>query len=549
MTKEFLARSALVALVLGISAGTASGATGDSANTSSSFSAPIENVTPSNKNSFSFDYGVPTSPALALVSTSSDKSVTSTASKPYTFTLPANWGGAASNDSFAADVAPVWLWGSKINVSDGNSYGSYVNASTGEQVLHRLRLGAAYYPGTNGGSDPTKAMPGRAGFSLSVSLLNGSDPALAHDPNSSAVASSSDLSASDKQHLTAWHDCFYLPDNLKEENAYDNDWEKTQLAASPLDSIAEQIRRAFGSGNAAPAADAQIKNTNELPTIAALLSECSKAGCGQFDTSSASAPFLKGETLNQTNLKQLYGIVTKLSAAAAKKQKNLLQTYAISDMETACANYANDVAAHNPALDFGTGVLWRTNPNSTGNVIPAGEAIWSGWRLPLDLFIPLPQTGSNANKALIHYLYAGGSVRAGWSEYVATGNKTTPEIKADTINAWVGLDYYSSISKFSVQGGYLDVKADNSAQTSFSKSGTRWLFSGSVKLVDIVNGTFFTGTETSNSNSPYWVTFSYGHSLGTVTTLSDKIFTLSLTFSPPDADNIFGQTPSPSSKS
>jgi hypothetical protein len=140
----------------------------------------------------------------------------------------------------------------------------------------------------------------------------------------------------------------------------------------------------------------------------------------------------------------------------------------------------------------------------------------------------------------------GGSVRYGWNELSATGDKTTPQIRADTLDAWLGLSYVRSGFQLSGQAGYLKIDALDPAQSKFSESGIRWLASASLQLGDSLSGAVKKvlndfGDESTPGDDGIWLSISYGAVNGTSTTLKDKTFLLSLNYSQPDSTTFDSQ--------
>jgi hypothetical protein len=200
-----------------------------------------------------------------------------------------------------------------------------------------------------------------------------------------------------------------------------------------------------------------------------------------------------------------------------------------------CGKEASQRALYGTALDLGAGVLWKGKPGKLEEFEPGGTVAWVGYRQPLSVVF--------AGSGIMKNLMIGGSGRFSWDEFVTTGDKATPEIQARVVNAWVGLEYLylpdpnrpkQSGSDWpgmraAMQYGYQDVEAESASQDKFSRSGTRWLASGSLRL---------------SEDDGIWLGVSYGNAAGTTSTLDDQTFLVTLDFAPPSFSGLFGETPS-----
>jgi hypothetical protein len=204
-----------------------------------------------------------------------------------------------------------------------------------------------------------------------------------------------------------------------------------------------------------------------------------------------------------------------------------------------CTDDANRYARFAPNLSFGAGVDMQGTPGSLGGFKNSYAVLWLSGKYPLGLKtlgdkmapdVSDGGTGQDTGKSEFDYWMVGGSARASFGDFVATGDAGTPKIKANTFNGWLGLERNSNSFVFSAQAGYQDVSATNPAQAAFSRSGWRWLTSASLKLSSEQNG--------------IWLDASYGSAQGTTQTLDDKTFMLSLNFGPANSANLFGENPS-----
>lgn len=118
----------------------------------------------------------------------------------------------------------------------------------------------------------------------------------------------------------------------------------------------------------------------------------------------------------------------------------------------------------------------------------------------------------------------GASGRAALGESVATGDATTPQVRADTFTAWAGLESYSTTNRFAVQIGQQKISPEGTAFDTFG--GTRTVYHASF--------------DQALGRTGLWVSLSYGKAEGTGALKSDSVARVTLTFSEPDARKIFG---------
>jgi len=142
----------------------------------------------SNKDLFTFDYGVPSSPALNLMGLSPDKTTMSSSLKPFVLSLPSLFSGGA-DQSAALDIAPLWLLGDNSSIG----YNKYVTGPYAQRFKYRFRTEMALYTGNDGGGDSKKVKASQLAFGFSASLLDASDPLTATFPGASDTVWSSCL--------------------------------------------------------------------------------------------------------------------------------------------------------------------------------------------------------------------------------------------------------------------------------------------------------------------------------------------------------------------
>ncbi len=475
--------------------------------------APAANTTPGqfcnlignqakNADLFSFDYGVPHSPALMLAGLSTDKITPASSLKPFVLSLPGLLGSSSTTTSAAADFAPAWALGDN-NSGDAVDYANLGSGHYWNRVWFRTRVSVAVNKGDDGGSDPTKATPSRAAIGLSFSLLDNSDPVWAR------------TGADGK--IPHWLAC--VQQNVKAYLPADPTFKPLNDITSEVNALREPTT---GWDLDGPSFENNAKVQHVL---------------GQLKSNIA---VVFGDTWTPpsdwNNKTERDGILDKLLAQVKDRvnaiETSKLWTSATSDAATAiqnCSKEASDIAQHGADLQIGAGVVWR-GPNGGKdwtNFNDPNPAMWLAGRVPLDF----DQSGTcestttgGARSELSCWTF-GGSARYSHGEFDATGNAATPQFKADVAEGWIGIERVDSRSKFGAYLGYTDQHAAESADKAFSKSGTRWLFSGAYSLSDVYKG--------------LWVVGSYGAANGTVSTLNDKVALLTLTFGPPDTSSGF----------
>jgi hypothetical protein len=179
-----------------------------------------------------------------------------------------------------------------------------------------------------------------------------------------------------------------------------------------------------------------------------------------------------------------------------------------------------------PDLTFGIGARENGQAGTLAKLHGGGGSVWLSGRVPVpglnnlnlsDPFGPL-------NKGEVQYLMLGGSLRYDDNARFTTGNTKRPVISANNFNVWGGLEWYGSWARAGAQFGYANVRATSAADSRFNQSGSRWLASTSVKVW----------------STNFWVGATYGNADGTTTKLKDRTFLLTLYYSPPGPDALFG---------
>jgi hypothetical protein len=433
---------------------------------------------------FTFDWGVPTSPALALAGLSQDKAtVQSSALKPFVLSLPSVISGPGGQ-SAALDMSPAWLFEGEGD----RSYRRYVDpGSFVYRLLYRTRINAALYNGTSDKVEAKKQKGSRLAFGLSMSLLDSSDPLMAGSGGGKP---------------SVWQAC------LGEQESVIREMMRYQTALGQqffsLADIARDLQVASYAARTGARPDERLIGRVEQLLGAPI----SLDGLSDADAA-ARLLELSREVGKQAEAASIANNQDLLSQAA---RLGLDKSLAI------CADRANNAAIHGTSLSLGGGALWRGEPGDLDHFKRGGAAAWLSFRFPLG-FAMAPDS------KVLRYLMIGAYARRGFGEYVATGDSALPEMRAHSWDYWVGLEHLTQTSKLAVQYGRTEIRADDPANDRFSKSRSRYLMSAAFPLL---------GKETG-----LWLGVAYGNARSTVATESDRTFLITLEFAPPKAADIF----------
>lgn len=518
---------------------------------------------------FKFDYGPPTSPAMSLLGLSGDTTPPSTSLTEIVVALPGLYGGDAGQ-SLAFDVPAARLFQKRSR----SSYDSYLKGSAFYRIGYRTRIGFAALNGNDGGGDASKQIASRLAFGLSTSLLNSADPLLVRNEmglrlldaclEPLAVIAQPILDAGvDKvavdtnevgQKLNRARTLLrvYGSDNGKLKDTYttaQRDAARVLLGLSPPppaveerpnriqrerkpDPALEKIGRLLASAKSKPNADPDLIQALEL-----MLEEMSaERDAGRPPPEPAPAPpvlVAAGPEPTDENLfERLKRLETKLAAeldqgharggASIDEQ---LTAAGVTAGVTRCNESATRIARFSRDLDVGFGMLAQGAPGKLKDLHANGQVAWLAFKTPIgkphfsqgltqdDPLSPLP------DRAIL--LAAAG--RFGFDERLATENKTTPEFRADTINAWVGIEWLTPSYRLTGQYGWLEVDARDPIGKPFEKSGERYLVGAQIRL---------------KKDSPLWLGLQYGNGYGTVGELKANTALVTLSYSAPAPPDI-----------
>jgi hypothetical protein len=427
---------------------------------------------------FSFDYGIPNSPALTLAGLAGSKLAPSTSLKPFVLSLPGLIGSDSAASSAAFDFAPAWALDPEQTVSEGD----YRN----NPLYYRTRFGLAIYKGDTGSGDPKKAKGSRIAIGISTSLLDSSDP----------------LAVTNEHGIPVWQAC---QDKEKSLRVYE--WFKT-----PDDLNASRLVSIFNAAITPPVSRPSEQQFKDA--------EAYLAKKGGIDTSDRAS--LQPEARLKSDLRDLQTVLHKKPPEIAA-----LDTEAAKAIDR-CQKEASVAAQHGASINLGAGVVWSGDAGAWKNFKDPNAAVWIAVRYPLGAQ-DSKNCGDGAKVKGISRLFScwmvGGTGRYSVGEFDATGNSAKPQFKANVVDGWVGLERITSGSMLGGYYGYLDQHAAASADSAFSRSRTQWKVSGAISLDFIQDG--------------LWIEGSYGAAEGSISTLNDKVALLSLSFGPPKIGSTF----------
>lgn len=451
---------------------------------------------PANSDIFSFDYGVPTSPALTLAGLATAKITPATTLKPFVLSLPSVFDSASTQTTAAFDFAPGWLTGSSLGV--GGSQGELLNQDTYQnpknwlsRLFFRARIGGALYRGDDGGGNAQKAKPSQLAFGLSTSLLDNSDPLLAR-------------AAGGRE--SAWISCL---DSAKEAKALEPSPTSLASRSAAHDLLLLQYTQNPKSsfGKMTPAAQAAyLKKIETDKNVPKALSE------------DVNARALEPQRV-QNDIVDFRKALSTIRDSETKAG-NILATAAITD----CKKEASDAAQHGADLQIGGGVVMSGTAGKVSNLRDPHVSLWVAGRIPLRFSTPdSDDCGKDDQRPfgqrVVSCWVVGGTAHYSGGQMLATGNSTTPTILAEIKEAWGGIERIDSSMKFGGYVGYVEQSASIPSQQALAGSGVRWLASADFSLSMISDG--------------LWIEGSYGNASGSVSRLDDKTFMLSLSFGPP----------------
>jgi hypothetical protein len=434
----------------------------------------VVNQAAKDANAFKFDFGVPSSPALSLLGVDQQKVTQSNSLRPFVLSLPSLVSGDQAGQAAAIDIVPA----AYLIPASQQTYDTYGPRS----LLFHTRAQVGLYNGVSD-KDPTKQKPSRATIGISTSFLNTNDPLLAPFPGGGE---------------SAWVSCY--------------------------DSALSDIRKAVPPP---PTPDGDRDLTAQLETLDDSIQKLSAAAAvpnlapnlkqGLEDSiATARTQYQKIDSQQKTLRKTAYDKAAKTYGASSAAQ-----------LLPECVKVANRAASLGAALDFGVGAVWNGVPGKIDGLEHANTALWASYRRSIGVRGPAGSTFLDYKDwydNLDQWFMIGLSGRVGFDEVVATGDKTTPQIIANTYTVWLGLERYTKVDRLAAQYGVERTDPRLAAAKAFGGSRSRYLITYDRKLND----------------DGLWMTASYGEANGSGALKDDKTAKVTFTFTSPDAPKIFG---------
>ncbi len=423
------------------------------------------------KGVFAFDYGVPSSPALRLLDQAADKVQAATNLKPFILSLPTVLTGSEDGQSVALDIAPAWVLQGPLE----RSYTRYLEEGRLYRILQRTHVNTAVYEGV-ASDDASKAKRSRLALGFSTSLLDTSDVLVAPDALSGTQS--------------AWEHCLDL-----RQPELDRAWAAVGFPINMARAQLDKRRAELIEEKISYREDLAKLGPDGNPDVIAYINS-------------------KIEKIDQ-ELKLLAEEQKKDESAANEVLKNSTSALGAKVLSE-CTARANRAARYGASFEVGAGAIWHGTPGRVRGFGDPGGAIWASYRLPLDVLFD--QTGDSP----LRYWVVGASGRVAFGEFVKTGNKVTPETRADTWDVWAGVERLTASNRLALQTGYQSRDSEGGVPD-FDRERWRYLASYSQVI---------------SKNSGIWVKLAYGYvdQKGD----DDRSLLISLSFAPPDPADLFG---------
>lgn len=539
---------------------------------------------------FTFDYGPPASPALNLLGLSPDTTTPATTLTKFATSLPAVF-GKQSSQAAAFDFAVASLWEPKSDTT----FSRYVRPDNWlYRLQHRFRIGFALKNGSDGGSDPSKAVPSGLATGATLSVIDASDPLMTRRASDGStyirrcverftpvvmniLSANADFSTEQAQAARALDAFARAEFELKRAQAdvADPDKERADLERARA-FIADYLPPATAS--ISPPLSARPGGSVERPTslvtldpsvaqrlgaqaaaklqsdlnaaIANALALAQHSGTAGPDAPREQAPadvqtntparttvasmdlnslqkFVDGEVAiwrdKQTALNQAADKSTAAALTSAIKQQ--FQVDGVATAFANCATQASRIARFSTDLKIGLGSVWTGSPGELRHLSHNAAVGWLSLKLPI--FADLPDANDPKEQSLpvpTSALLFALSGRFGFSEIVSTGNKSAPNIAADTLNGWGGLEWISENWRLAGQVGWVRTWARDNKLASFDENGWRYLVSSQLRLGGLGSGV--------------WLGASYGNAYGNAAALKSSTALVTLSYSPPAPPDI-----------
>jgi hypothetical protein len=444
-----------------------------------------------NQDIFAYDFGVPQAPALLLLGIQPGSVTPASSLKAFVGQIGNAVG--SSGQSFALDISPAALTGSRREL------GRYLSDRPGGywyRLLRRSHVGVAGLLGSAG----ENSVKSGVSFGLTVSLLESSDPLRAKFVADGGSRATLQSCISEQSTVIA---------NLAQNSPGLTAPVPGDERIAKIDKIQSILSLRVDSMDASESVlmkdvltDTQLKNFSEiLPELFAEIS--SPYNKKQLDEFNDKIQVAKREILNAPN--KSFAKRPEIAAAMAQITK--------------CAKRASNAAAFGNDLSIGGGTFWRGKPGEFSEFTNGGGAIWAAFRTS---FATEWSGDAGITEPTAAWIIAA-TTRYGFRETIATGDKTVANIRADTLDGWLGIERRSPDFLASARIGYQQVRANETVGRFFNRQGTRFLLNAQQRVTDQM-----------------WLGVSYGNAGGTVDTYDANRFLVTVSFSPPKPDKIAG---------
>lgn len=457
-----------------------------------------------NQDLFKFSADIPESPALALSGIDTSKLTTVNELREAAFYLP-NLLGDAENFSLGLDISP-WLLSlrgmdSKISLED------YENLSRFARGLRRTKASAVIQQGQQN-DDPQKAIGSLLSIGFSTSLLDRSDPLLFKSGGQGELHTACNARLSDAAEVEARKPSYAV---------------ELTGTVDALGSVRRRIMGHFkkneensGTGTAAYKAEAAELRVSLFSARENILNHVAK-----IESKKDVPPFPKiadekRGTMEEARIlldyeSELFKFITEHETGIGLDRnfsKPTVKAY------NECQKAIKQNLRFAPAIDVGAAVIWKGDPGKLSNFDDAGGALWLSTRKAVWPSCARDQSQICADDQ--SYIIAGGNLRYGMDETVMTGDDAIKEGKADTWQAWMGLEYNSTSFKAAAMYGYGETDFKDQTVEAFSNDGERWLVSTDFKMTKSM-----------------WLALSYGEAAGSIDALEGEKFLVTIKYSEP----------------
>lgn len=479
-----------------------------------------------NQNVFVFSSKIPESPGMALAGLDASKVTRASEIRKFVLSLPSSF-DRDTRQAIALDLSPSEiLFENKKTIRTLDNYTD--NKNRLYRIARRAKVSIAVQGGKEDNQDRDRSIQSLIAIGATTSLLDSSDPlyAMGRTPASAEFACKTALHPIIIESL--------LPDTYV--HGVGNLLTDLQSASYIIDYL-----RSSQKDNAIIEADAlkEIEEIIELAKIARnkLLEEFErrKRELGHLPgiVPAESPPplsFTLGPEASYSDLSELENQLKKIIRYIDLPEFKAPNphTKAVQKLMLNCQQAIAHAVEMGAGLDIGGAMIWRGNPGGLGDFGPSAQAVWLSARKGIWQGCQR-QKDSNGVKSgectpgiPNSYAVAGVSARIANDETVSTGDSALKEAKADTWQAWAGIEYFSENWRMAGRYGYHDVNFSDPRAQGFSKSGDLWQVDGDLRL-----------------NETLWIGLSYGRAAGTHESLDGEVFKLTVKFSTPTKLTIF----------